>query len=162
MATSSPTLFRKSFFWGWSASKIEADPSPSSRASKIARYLFCKNHLLKKTAKFGAMNGSCQDPWEPMGGMEAGGWKLPAASPTASQTTLVVPWNPTLGSTTMASTPSFAILLTILVVLAAISVIPFSWSLIYRGAHLSILLTDHFPPQSETILLVVYIHVEKI
>ena len=51
MATSSPTLFRKSFFWGWSASKIEADPSPSSRASKIARYSFCKKSSSEKNCQ---------------------------------------------------------------------------------------------------------------
>ena len=70
-------------------------------------------------------------PWE--------AWRrqLPAASPTASKTTLVEPLPPILGTTTMASTP-FALLLTILTV-ALISVMIF-----FLVIDIEIVLIDQF------------------
>ena len=151
MATSSPTLFRKSFF-----------------LPLIPGFENCRIFILQKSSS----EENCQiwcNEWLVSGPMGAhgrqGGGRVEATCGLANclpDTTLVVPWNPTLGSTTMASTPSFAILLTILVVLAAISV--FSIFLIIDISRCSSINSFDRPlsPPSKTILLVVYIHVEKI
>ena len=138
------------FFWfAWR--RLERQQNRGRPLPLIPGFENCRIFILQKSSS----EENCQiwcNEWLVSGPMGAhgrhGGGRVEATCGLANclpDTTLVVPWNPTLGSTTMASTPSFAILLTILVVLAAISVIPFPWSLIYRGAHLSILLTDHFP-----------------